>query len=413
MAQSPRSKTYVVGHTDLDGIARASAIARTLMEQGRDVEPVIVYSRRIPSTMPNTLAEALKTWISERVPPGSEVIFEDIPVDVRNPTTYIEALAQFARDRKVLWTDHHETDAPFLKRMQDAGIQVLWFGPSAYEYTMALVQWLGGNPQTIEHFAILSGFGDRDPHVIRVLRTRGEDIARWQAISDGMDVLIREISTRSDPADYRDFVHRLATSWQDVFAEASTRASEIPEPRDVVRISSRVVLVREQLHPSWGPKSLERVALRHGALYAIGVSQNPRDQTYQVRAITYWVAMVEDPSAVEIGRLSAFQRFLQQEGRQAYGPPGAPVVPGYTTFEQALASAEKLAKMIVESAYEPQVVSLISDRYVARALARDYGKIIELLERIASALERGASAKEEQVSLLRELYRSEPRTRYD
>ena len=254
---SARNKTYVIGHTDLDGIARAAAIARILMEQGRDTEPVIVYSRRIASTMPNTLAEALRTWIPERVPPGSEVIFEDIPVDVRSPTTYIETLAQFAKDRKVLWTDHHETDAPYLRRMQDMGINVLWFGPSAYEYTMALVQWLGGNPAMVEHFAILSGFGDRDPHVVRILRTRGEDIARWQIISDGLDVLIREISSRSDPADYRDFVHRLATAWQDVFTEASAKADQIPEPRDVVRISSKVVLVREQLHPSWGPKSLE------------------------------------------------------------------------------------------------------------------------------------------------------------
>lgn len=264
----------------------------------------------------------------------------------------------------------------------------------------------------VEHFAILSGFGDRDPHVVRILRTRGEDVARWQIISDGLDVLIREISSRSDPADYRDFVHRLATAWQDVFTEAFAKADQIPEPRDVVRISSKVVLVREQLHPSWGPKSLERAALRYGALYAIGVSQNPRDQTYQVRAITYWVAMAEDPSAVEIGRLPAFQRFLH-EGRQVYGPPAAPVIPGYVTFDDALRAAERLARMVAESFYEPQVVRLINDRYVARALAQDYGKIIELLERIATALEEGATAKKEQVSLLRELYQRDSRTRYD
>jgi len=411
ISSQTRGKVYIIGHTDLDGIARAAAIERILMHQGSIAEAVIVYSRRIPSTMPNTLAEALRSWISERVPPGSEVIFEDLPVDVRNPSVYIEALAQFARDRKVIWTDHHETDAPYLKRMQDAGIQVLWFGPSAYEYTMALAQWLGGNPQEIEQYAILCGFGDRDPQVIKVLRARGEDISRWQRISDGMDVLIREISASSDPADYAVFVGRFATDPRTIINDAIARADQIPEPRDVVALSSRVVLVRELLHEMWGPKSLERAALRHGAIYAVGVSRNPRDGTYQVRAITYWVALAENPDAVEIGRLQAFQRFLQQEARQVYGPPAAPVIPGYTTFEAALSAAERLARMVSESFYEPQITHLVNDRFVARAISQDFGRILqrltEILENQQKMYQEYLELKRRQVELLERTQRHE------
>jgi len=400
--QNPK---YIIAHTDLDGIARAAAAKRIW----RDARILIRYSRTHPSTMPNTLAEALRTWISQAVPTGSEVLFIDIPVDVTKPSEYVEALRIFCHDRKCIWTDHHETDAPFLKTLSEIST-ALWFGPSAYEYTLALVQWLGGDPREVENYAILTGFGDRDPHVIRVLRSRSEDISRWQKISDGMDVLIRQRSSSSDPADYEPLVSWMADNLTSVLAEAERLADQIPTPRDIVTIGTRVVLVREQLNPMWGPKSLERAALRAGTLYAVGVSQNPRDRTYAVRAITYWVALAEQPDAIEVGRLQAFQRFLQEEGRRAFGPPAAPVVPRYATFDEALRAAERLANIIAQSFYEPQT-TLINDRYVARAIATDFAnimqKLTEILETQKRMYEEYLELKRRQVELLERTQRHE------
>ncbi len=402
---NPVNKKYIVGHTDLDGIARAAAVKAAVSEWA-DAGVIIVYSRKIPATMPNTLPDALSTYIAERVPTGSEVLFEDIPVDVHNPGRYISALRDFCQGRACVWTDHHETDAPYLPQVSDAvkpNGKALWFGPDAYDYTLALVQWLGGDTEKAKKYAILTGIGDRNPKVVQVLPE--DELREWLRIADGLDVIIREISGSSDPAEYGNLVENLATIPDVVFAQARAKADLIPTPSNYEVISPTVVLVTQALHPAWGPKSLERAALRTGTLYAIGYSPNPRDGTFAVRAITYWVAMAKNPSnATPIGMTKAFQDWLARQGRRAFGPPAAPVVAGYTSEAAALAAARDLANALASERYEPTTVHLVNDRAVAQALASDFSAILnklnEILEKQTKMYEEYLELKKKQVQLL-------------
>jgi len=406
---SPSAGKYIIGHTDLDGIARTAAVLVSVPEW-RDAKVLIRYSRTRPSTIPNTLAQFLEE-AEMIIPPDSIVLFIDIPVDVRNPEAYIKALDKFAASRRVIWTDHHETDAPFLRRLNENAI-ALWFGPSAYEYTLALVQWLGGNPNDpkIQFFAKLSGIGDRDPTIPRRFANELQDLL---PIADGLDVLIREQSAGGE-AEYEDFVRQLAFNTSTVIANARARANEIPVPTRY-EIIGRTVLVTEELPTAWGPKSLERVAFRTRSLYAIGVSRDPRTNTYLVRAITYWITLATT-SATEIGNTEAFRRLVAEINQRPYGPPAAPVVPGFTTFESALAFARRLAEELGREHYVPKTVRLINDSRVAEALSQDFSMILqrltEILEEQRKMYQKYLELKEEQVRLLRETT-DEERRRYD
>ncbi len=340
-------KLYIIGHTDLDGIARAAAI-KAAVPEWRHARVIIRYSRKMPATVPATLPDALRTYIKDEVPEGSTVLVEDIPVDVRNPPKYVEALKEFCATRVCIWSDHHGTDKEYLQLVKEAvepgGGRVIWPSESAYEYTLALVKELGGDVELAKEYAILAAIGDRDPVIVKKLSDK--ELTKWLLIGNGLDVMIREISAKHDPADYADLVEKLVVD-PAYEVEAMELADKIPLPKVVTTLESgKVTIVPEELPPSWAPKSLEKAAIITKATYAIGVAKNPRDGTYAVRAITYWIAMAEDPSVVPVAKLPAFGEWLKAQGKVVYGPPAAPVVPGFSTFEEAMDAAKALAESI-------------------------------------------------------------------
>ena len=100
------------------------------------------------------------------------------------------------------------------------------------------------------------------------------------------------------------------------------------------------------------------------------------------------------------------------EGRSVVGNPGARSILARSNEDVELLmrqAVEKLNQYIQSYAYTPRVAHLISERTVAEAIMHDYRTLYSLLERIARALERGASAKERQVSLLEKLHQQQQR----
>ena len=407
---APSGQRYIVAHTDLDGIARTAAVLT--IPSWANARVLIRYSRTKSSTIPNTLPAFLEE-MEMVIPAGAEVLFIDIPVDIRNPENYIKALEKFAASRKVVWTDHHETDAPFLLRLNSIpNLTAMWFGPSAYEYTLALVQWLGGNPNDlkVQLFAKLCAIGDRDPTIVRLF---SKELPELLEIADGLDVLIREQSAGGE-AEYENFARELAFNTQALLQNAVRRAGEIPVPSHYTTIG-RSVLVEEELPSGWGPKALEKVAFRTKSLYAIGVSRSPRDNLYMVRAITYWISLATT-TATEIGNTEAFRRLVAEIGQRPFGPPAAPVVPGFTTFGNALEFAKRLAEELSREFYVPKSTHLINDRYVAEALSQDFSailsKLAEILETQKEMYQEYLRLKKKQVELL-EGATEEDRKRYD
>ena len=162
----------------------------------------------------------------------------------------------------------------------------------------------------------------------------------------------------------------------------------------------------------WVPKTLEQLLLlrRKYVVVAIVPGYNPRTKTvegYDVRVLRYWLAPSDIPVPEDVVKDLIAQKAITGSvvGHADY------ISIRFSTLEEARNVARTIFRTIEGS--EATVVHLISDRYVAEAVRRDYKEIIALLRRIAEALERGAEAKEQQVELLRDLYQRDSRTRYD
>ncbi|RLI19956.1 hypothetical protein DRO54_07320 [Candidatus Bathyarchaeota archaeon] len=389
----------IVAHHDLDGIAR-SAIA-LLSEQFRSAEVHIVYSRKHPATNPIALAHYLKLIPSSVNP----VLFIDIAIDVKNPQLYINALAEFSKVHQVIWTEHHETDLTYLYRlaqvlsMSGTHSVALWAGPSAYDYSIALAMWLGLDPNdtNVRELAILTAIGDRDPKILTILNR--DQLMYYYELGNGLDVIIREISSQSDPASYDALARTLAINRDTVFSEARQKADQIPTITNY-DFQRPVVIAQELLHQGWGPKSLERLALRVDVPYAIGVSLDPRTNRYIVRAITLWTKLNQ---YTPIGLL--LSKKLHDMGYTFYGPPAAIVIRCDTnTFDEALNIAYELANTISSEMYVPKTVTLINERNVAQALQSDFNtilsKLTEILETQKKMYQEYLTLKKRQVELL-------------
>jgi len=398
----------IVAHHDLDGIARA-AIALLSPNWANSVVH-IVYSRQHPATNPTALPQYLSQIPSNQNP----ILTIDVAIDVRNPQRYISSLVEFAKAHRVIWTEHHETDLAYLYQLAEGLAQhnsiALWAGPSAYDYSIALAMWLGLDPNdpNVRELAILTAIGDRDPKILSVLSR--DELLRYYELGNGIDVIIREISSKDDPAHYDALARALAINRDIVFSEAREKANNIPSVSRYELIRPAVVAL-EELSPGWGPKSLERLALRTDVPYAFGVSRDPRTNTYVIRAITLWTKLSQYRPIGEI-----LAKHIQDLGLTFYGPPAAIVIREFNTLEEAQRRMFALVEQLSQDVYVPRTVNLINEREVARALSNDFNailsKLTEILETQKKMYEEYLALKRRQVELL-EGATEEQRRRYD
>lgn len=399
----------IVAHHDLDGIARA-AIA-LLSEEFKNAEVHIVYSRSYPATNPTTLPRFLAQLHDRNLNP---ILFIDIAIDVKNPQAYIDALYAFSSRHKVIWTEHHETDLAHLYDLAYALAQhnslTLWAGPSAYDYSIALAMWLNLDPKShdVQELAYLTAIGDRDPKILSILPR--EQLLHYYEIGNGLDVIIREISSQSDPAHYDALARTLAINRDIVFSEARQKANQIPT---ITRyeIMRPAVVSLEELPQGWGPKSLERLALRTDVPYAFGISLDPRTNTYIIRAITLWTKLSQYRPIGEI-----LAPHIRNLGLTFYGPPTAIVIREFTTFDEAQRRMLALVEQLSQDVYIPRTTTLINEREIAKALQSDFNailtKLTEILETQKQMYQEYLELKRRQVELL-EGATEEQRRRYD
>lgn len=271
--------------------------------------------------------------------------------------------------------------------------------------------WLGLDPnsQDVQELAYLTAIGDRDPKILNILGR--ERLMYYYEIGNGIDVIIREISSRDDPARYDALARMLATNRTIVFQEALQKADQIPTINNYT-LERPIVISNEVLSPGWGPKSLEKLALSVDVPYALGVSLDPRQNVYVIRAITLWTKL---STVKPIGELLAPR--LQQLGYTFYGPPAAIVIRTETkTPEESIRIAEQLAHYVTGEMYVPKTVHLINEETVAHNLHQDFNyiltKLTEILETQKKMYEEYLSLKRKQVELLEQATDSSA-TRYD
>jgi len=400
--------TLIVSHFDAHGVSFAAARMRVLMQRNEVVEIV----SKFPETGPQGLSSGqIRQLIADIAPRRIEII--DIPIDVRNPDAAIRTLAELAMIAPVYFYDHHETDVPFTPRLYQHGVYA-----SVFQNNVALATALELlTDQLAKEMAIIGMVADRDPSVLKLVSKELVE-QHYLPTANRLDVIVRQpqLVGCTTPGEF-------AMRWARGEIIATVFSSEQYPPEEIAReLMTRIVeegqvaiLVdwsdQQTQHSQWTPKTLEQLLLLRRKYIAVAVvpGYNPRTRNiegYDVRVLKYWLAG-DVPTPEEVVKDLIAQRAIQGNvvGHADY------VSLRYSTLNEARNAARTIFRRI--EGQQSSVARLVSDNFVAEAVRRDYQNIMQLLERIAKALEKGAEAKEQQVRILEELYKRDERTRYD
>jgi hypothetical protein len=369
--------TVVVGHFDVHGITATFLAARAF----NAVDAFANY----PATSPETLIQTLQNMFAA-APQRLRIVVVDVPVNLKDPVSFIQGLENLALRHEVFFFDHHESSVPYLPMFQR--VRTFYVGPSALQLNMLLYNMVPEKSDIDRLVAIVGAIGDRDVEVVK----QGLFSQDLQTISDGLDVMVRERDGALNT------LKALLANPMEVINRARARANEIPAAQLETRIGS-VAVASGQLPAQWGPKALEKLAFSVNAYYAVGYGYDERSKTWNVRAIIRWDEEARKPYLPKPG---AIARTLWP-ARSIIGHPSAPSVAATTETEareMALAWARAIADAVVKST-APAVVSLISESKVGEMLAEILYNIERILEEQKKMYSEYLDLKRQQVELLR------------
>jgi len=370
------AQTVVVAHFDTHGVCAAYLAAKAF-------GAVEVYAN-FPATSPESLVQTLQNLYAA-APTRLRIVIVDIPVNLKDPVSFVQGLENLALRHEILYFDHHETSLPYLPMFRN--VKAFYVGPSALTLNETLLRMIPNPTEVDQLISVLGAVGDRDVEVVR----RNLFNADLQTLSDGLDVLVRE----KDGA--LNTLKSLLADPTGTLARARARASEIPSATLGQRIGS-VVTAAAPLPAQWGPKALERLAFQSGAWYAVGYSYDERSRTWVVRAIIRWDIAAKMPNLPLPGNVA---RQLWST-RNVIGHPSAPSVAA-TSEDEARGMVEQWARALASAATasaSPNVTTFISETRVGEILAEILQRLEQILESQRQMYSEYLELKRRQVQLL-------------
>ncbi|MCC6050715.1 MAG: hypothetical protein LM580_08400 [Thermofilum sp.] len=318
-------------------------------------------------------------------PARLRIVLVDIPVNLKDPVSFIQGLENLAVRHEIIYIDHHETSLPYIA--QFSRVKTVFVGTSALQMDLALANMIPGVTDLDRRLAVIGAIGDRDPETI----TRQMWSRELQEIADGLDVLVRE----------RDGALRVARALlanpAGVIDEARERAAQIPAAQLETRIGP-VAIAAGELPVGWGPKALEKMAFNSGTWYAVGVGVDERTKTPIVRAIVRWDVSARMPSLPMPGNVA---RQLWPT-RNIIGHPAAPSIAA-TTLEEAREMALTWARALADAATRgaaPTTTRFIPESDVGAMFVEVLQRLEQLLQEQQKMYQEYLELKRRQVELL-------------
>jgi hypothetical protein len=370
------AQSVVVAHFDTHGVCAGYLAAKAF----NATEVFANY----PETSPETLIQTLQNLYAA-APSRLRIIIVDVPVNLKDPVSFVQGLENLATRHEIYFFDHHETSLPYLTRLARA--RAFYAGPSALTLNETFLRMIPNPTETDQVVSIVGAIGDRDSEVVK----RGLFSNDLQSIADGLDVLVRERNGALST------LKSLISDPMGTLARARSRANEIPVATMGQRIGP-VVLASERLPAQWGPKALERLAFQSGAWYAVGYGYDERSKTWIVRSIIRWDVSAKIPSLPQPGTVA---RSLWTT-RNIIGHPSAPSVAA-TSEEEARMMVEQLARSLADvstSSVSPSVQTFISESRVGQVFTELLQRIEQILENQNRMYQEYLELKRRQVELL-------------
>jgi hypothetical protein len=376
MGVTPKPK-FIVAHFDAHGVATAAARARTL-----GVPPERTYAR-FPVTGPEQLPSYIDTFFPTLIQHDVEII--DIPVNVRNPRQYIDAVNRLAANTSVTLFDHHRTDYAYATQLA----RVVIF-PSGVEMADALAEQ--GSARALAYIGVVA---DRDSSILS--RAARDEVEReLLQLANKLDVLVRQDAEQTlkglvsapDPLAY------IAQAQVQYPPEALARQAQILR-RGYNTVLVDLTSIPAQQIAAWSWKTLELVMVNSGADYAVAVAESFDRQTNTyvptVLVVKYWLSQRPPPRP-------QLQPVL---GRTTVGHDDA-----FSVRALDMNDARALAQRMFDELelLTPRTAHLISEQQIAQAIRADYSailqKLTEILQQMGSMYQEYLQLKRRQVELL-------------
>jgi hypothetical protein len=371
---------YIIGHFDGHGVATAASRARTI---GAPAERV--YSK-FPVTGPEQLPNYIDTYFPTLLQHDVEII--DIPVNLRNPKQYIDAINRLATNTPVTLYDHHKTDYQFATQILG---RMIVFG-SGIEMAEVL------SDERNRMLAYVGVTADRDSSIITRV-SRDEVERELLPLANRLDVLVRQ--------DAEATVKALVSAVDPLEYIRGSNAQYPPESLvrqvGVVRRGLNTILVDLTTVPAqqisaWSWKTMEQVALSYNTDYVVAVAESFDRQTNSyvptVLVIKYWLSDKPSPRP-------QLQPVL---GRTTVGHDDAFSVRALDKND-AIQLADRTFNEL--ELLTPRTTHLINERVVASAVRTDFAtiltKLTQILESQSKMYQEYLELKKQQVELLRQL----------
>jgi len=353
---STQKAKYIIAHFDGHGVSTAAARARSLK-----VPAEKVYSK-YPTTSPEQLPNYIDTYFPTLIQHDVEVI--DIPVNLKNPRQYIDAINRLAQNTTVTLYDHHATDRQYLN---DILARTIYFSDA-----VAMAEALA-NSDNIE-LAMIGVVADRDPSINRVL-SQYEIENRYLLLANKLDVIVRrdaEIAVKRlisepDPVRYIEITDAQYPPY------ALVRQVEIIRKGSYAVMVDLTKLPREQI-TQWSWKTLEQIAQSVRVDYVVAIAESFDRQTNQyvptVQVIKYWLSRLPSPR-------KSTETIL---GRTTIGHDDA-----FSVRATDITDARNVAETIfnnLENVPASKMTRLINESTVAESIRNDFNTILSLLTRI-------------------------------
>ena len=385
---SSGKQRYVVGHFDGHGVATTAAYART-----NNVLVDNIYVK-FPDTGPEKITDFIDTFFPTLI--KYDIIMVDVPVNVKNPRAWVDAVNRLAMNTSVTIYDHHETDIQFIPQL----IARMVVFPNATR----MAETLSNDENRM--LAYVGVVADRDSSILNIMDR--SEVERLMNLANTLDVLVRQdaLQTARNLITTTDPIQWLRTQSQSVVYPPTQFVSNV----EVIRRGYNTLLIDMTKLPQnaggWSWKIMEQVAFQYNADYVVAVNQTVDRQTNQqipiVQVIKYWLSQRPSPRPT-------LQPIL---GRTTIGHDDAFSIRAMDT-QDARNLAEQLFNHL--EALTPRVTHLVNDTNVAEAIRTDFNTIMQVLVRILQQqnemYREYLDLKKQQVELLRRT--TDTRTRAD
>jgi hypothetical protein len=371
---------FIIAHFDGHGVATAASRARTL-----GVPAERVYSK-FPVTGPEQLPNYIDTYFPTLIQHDVEII--DIPVNLRDPRTFINTVNRLAQNTSVTLYDHHKTDYQFATQIL---ARMVIFG-SAVEMAEAL------SDESNRMLAYIGVVSDRDSSILS--RVSREEVEReLLPLANKLDVMVRqdaervvkELVTSTDPVEY---IKNVSTQYP---PESLARQVSVVK-RGLNTVLVDLTSVPAQQISAWSWKTMEQVALMYNTDYVVAIAESYDRQTNAyvptVMVIRYWLSQRPSPRP-------QLQPIL---GRTTIGHDDA-----FSVRALDKSDATQLATKIFDELelLVPKTIHLINETRVAEAVRADFANILtklaQILENQNKMYQEYLELKRQQVELLKQL----------